>query len=198
MSVAEHGTEGGFGTGLRAKLQGDAQEPRSPGEAIAAAPPQIIETSELDMLRAELNASLAREQDLRLSLSDQMDTSGREVQLEQQLAEQSAAFDRRAAALAETEAKLDERERLMAERLAELDGLLEAKEEVTKAEARIAEREQLIDLKVRELKTGDDERAAAAAELKDKLEEITRREKELARAESRISIQPLRDLPIPP
>ena len=79
MSVAEHGTEGGFGTGLRRKLQGDTPEPRSPGEAIAASPPQIIETSELEMLRAELNASLAREQDLRLSLSDQMDTSGRDV-----------------------------------------------------------------------------------------------------------------------
>ena len=43
MSVAEHGTEGGFGTGLRAKLQSGETpaEPRSPAEAIAAAEPVI-------------------------------------------------------------------------------------------------------------------------------------------------------------
>ena len=107
MSVAENGTERGFGTGLRAKLQGDVAEPRSPGEAIAASPspPAILEIGELDQLRAELNASLAREQDLRLSLSDQMETSGRDMQVEQ-LAEQAGALDRRATALAETEATL--------------------------------------------------------------------------------------------
>jgi chromosome segregation ATPase len=187
MAVAEHGSmEGGFGSGLRAKLQGgDAAEPRSPGEAIAAAP--AVDETEAEALRAELNASLAREQGLRASLSDQIDTSGRELEMVQELAEQSAALDRRAAALAETEANLDERERMMAQRLMELDGLLEAKEEITKAEARIAEREQLIDLKVRELKTGDEDRAAAAAELKDSLEEIKKREKDLARAEAEIS-----------
>jgi len=100
--VAEHGTEGGFGTGLRAKLQSGETpaEPRSPAEAIAAAPPVIEETrtgaeseTEAEALRAELNASLAREQQLRSSLSDQLDTSGRDAQLEQQLAEQSAALD---------------------------------------------------------------------------------------------------------
>jgi len=38
MSVTEHGIEGGFGSGLRAKLEKkDQPEPRSPGEAIAAA-----------------------------------------------------------------------------------------------------------------------------------------------------------------
>ena len=42
--MAEHGTEGGFGTGLRAKLQsGEAPlEPRSPAEAIAAAEPAVV------------------------------------------------------------------------------------------------------------------------------------------------------------
>ena len=196
MAVAEHGTEGGFGTGLRAKLQSGETpaDPRSPAEAIAAAAPVIEETrtgaeseTEAEALRAELNASLAREQQLRSSLSDQVDTSGRDAQLEQQLAEQSAALDRRAAALAETQAEFDDRERRITERLAELDGLLEAKEELTKLEARLAEREQLVELKVHELKTGDEERAAAAAELKDKLSEIARREKDLAKAEARVS-----------
>src|SRR5439155_25942591 len=125
--------------------------------------------TEAEALRGELNASLAREQQLRSSLNDQVDASGRDEQFEQQLAEQSAGLDRRAAALAETQAELDERERRMSERLAELDGLLEAKEELTKLEARIAEREQVVELKVHELKVGDDERAAAATELKEKL-----------------------------
>jgi DNA repair exonuclease SbcCD ATPase subunit len=190
VAVAEHGTEGGFGTGLRAKLQsGDAEtppEPRSPAEAIAAAAPVVGET-EAEALRAELNASLARAQQLRSSLNDQTDASGREVQFEQQLAEQSAGLDRRAAALAETQAELDERERRMTERLAELDGLLEAKEELTKLEARLAEREQLVELKVHELKVGDAERAAAAVEVEGKLAKIAKRENDLAKAEARVS-----------
>ena len=96
--MAEHGTEGGFGTGLRAKLQSGETpvEPRSPAEAIAAAAPVFEEAApaaatapvnetEVEALRAELNASLAREQQLRSSLSDQMDTSARDAQVEQQL-----------------------------------------------------------------------------------------------------------------
>ncbi|HEX9379513.1 MAG TPA: hypothetical protein VF872_07970, partial [Gaiellaceae bacterium] len=188
--MAEHGTEGGFGTGLRAKLQSPGgetpSEPRSPAEAIAAAAPVLGET-EAEALRAELNASLAREQQLRSSLNDQVETSTRDGQLEQQLAEQSAGLDRRAAALAETEAELDERERRMTERLTELDGLLEAKEELTKLEARLAEREQLVELKVHELKVGDGERTAAAAEVEGKLAEIIKRENDLAKAEARVS-----------
>jgi DNA repair exonuclease SbcCD ATPase subunit len=187
--VAEHGTEGGFGTGLRAKLQSGETppEPRSPAEAIAAAAP-VIEETEAKALRAELTASLAREQQLRSSLSDQVDTSGRDQQIEQQLAEQSAGLDRRAAALAETQAELDEREGRISERLAELDGLLEAKEELTKLEARLAEREQLVELKVHELKAGDDERSAAATDLKEKLAEIAKREQALAGAEAKVSV----------
>ena len=75
----------------------------------------------------------------------------------------------------------------MAERLAELDGLLEEKEELTKLEARLAEREQLVELKTHELKTDDEKRAAKAAELKEKLDQIAKREKELAKAEARVS-----------
>ena len=199
MSVAEHGTEGGFGTGLRAKLQSGETpaEPRSPAEAIAAAAPVFeeaappatapVDETEVEALRAELNASLAREQQLRSSLSDHVDTSARDAQVEQQLAEQSAALDRRAEALAETQAELDDRERRISDRLAELDGLLEEKEELTKLEARVAEREQLVEQKVHELKVGDDERSAAAVELKEKLAEIKKREKAIAGAEERVS-----------
>ena len=57
MSVAaDHSkTEGGFGSGLRAKLAGKDEEPRSPAEAIAAADPATI--PDIELLRAELSAS---------------------------------------------------------------------------------------------------------------------------------------------
>src|SRR5438094_4108626 len=70
-------TEGGFGTGLRAKLEGggnpveEPPAPRSPSEAIAAATPS--DSSDVQALRAELSASLAREQELRTSLTDQLE-----------------------------------------------------------------------------------------------------------------------------
>src|SRR5437763_528118 len=61
--------EGGFGSGLRAKLAGQEEEPRSPAEAIAAADPA---SPDVELLRAELSASLAREQDLRASLHEKL------------------------------------------------------------------------------------------------------------------------------
>src|SRR5438094_1841979 len=177
--------EGGFGSGLRAKLAGGKEEePRSPAEAIAAADPTTL--PDLELLRAELSASLAREQDLRASLHESVEVSGREVRLEQDVAEQAAALDRRAAALTQTEADLEDRERQIAQRLAELDGALEEKERLAKLEAQIAEREQLVDLKVQELKQADAERGTAAKDWKHKLEDLTKREKELAHAEARI------------
>ena len=157
--MAEH--EGGFGSGLRAKLAKDQQseEPRSPAEAIAAA---ADGSPDVELLRQELSASLAREQALRGSLHEQVEVSGREVRLEQDVAGQAAALDRRAAALAATEAEFEERERQISQRLAELDVALEENERLATLEARISEREQMVDLKVQELKQADDQRAAEA------------------------------------
>ena len=182
--AADHSKmEGGFGSGLRAKLAGQEEEPRSPGEAIAAADPA---SPDIELLRAELSASLAREQNLRASLHEQVEVSGREVRLEQDVAGTAAALDRRAAALASTEAELEERERQIAQRLAELDGALEEKERLATLEARISEREQMVDLKIQELKQADDQRATEAKGWKEKVEDLTQREKELADAEARI------------
>ena len=175
--------EGGFGSGLRAKLAKEQEEPRSPAEAIAAA---AEDSPDVELLRSELTASLAREQGLRVSLHEQVEVSGREVRLEQDVASQLAGLDARASALAATEADLEERERQIAQRLAELDGALEEKEKLAKLETQISEREQLVDMKVHELKKADEERAQAAKEWKEKVEDLTRREKELAHAEARI------------
>src|SRR2546430_1766469 len=114
-----------------------------------------------------------------------IEVSGREQQFGQELAEQSASLERRASALADTEAELEEREQQISARLAELDGALEAKEEVARAEARIHEREQLLERKMREFKSGDEERAAAGKQLKEKLEDLAKRENEIAQSEAR-------------
>src|ERR671934_1059343 len=182
-------TERGFGTGLRAKLEGGSgggpEAPRSPGEAIAAAP--LLPDPDVQALRAELSASLAREQELRASLNEQVDAFGREVESAQDAAE----LDRRAAALSATEAELEDRERQVLERLEEVADtevrIRELEQEVAKTEARVQEREQLVELKVRELKTADGERATAAAELAEQIASIAEREKELARAEGAAS-----------
>jgi hypothetical protein len=98
-------TERGFGTGLRAKLTGtnaepEAPEPRSPAEAIAAAAP--VDTSDLEELRAELSAALAREHELRGSLNQQIDDFGRQAADSAVASERMVELDRRAAALSAT------------------------------------------------------------------------------------------------
>src|SRR5262249_33902060 len=151
--------EGGFGSGLRAKLQKESEEPGSPAEAIALADELW---PDVGLLRAELSASLAREQDLRSSLHEQVEVSGREVRLEQDVAAQAAGLDARAATLAATEAELEGRERQIAARLAELDGVLEEREKLARLEAQVAEGEQLGDLQGHEPQKGDEQRARGA------------------------------------
>jgi hypothetical protein len=110
-------TERGFGTGLRAKLSnggGAPEEPRSPGEAIkAAASPDVFE---VDALKAELSASLAREQELRASLTGHLDPTDAE-ELVREHGQRVAELDHRAATLSQTEAALEEREREVSDRL---------------------------------------------------------------------------------
>ena len=92
----EEATEGGFGTGLRRQLEAraamteavEAEAPRSPGEAVAAAAPSPpAGDTGVDELRAELDASLARELALRSSLDDKLEHSAREAQLDQRALE---------------------------------------------------------------------------------------------------------------
>jgi len=80
-------TEGGFGSGLRAKMEASraSEAPRSPGEAVVAATPAPPPNAGLDELRTELDAALAREHELRQSLSNQLDASTREVEFEQEV-----------------------------------------------------------------------------------------------------------------
>src|SRR5436309_908535 len=127
-----------------------AETPRSPGEPIAAAETLSSDPFEVEQLRAELSASLAREQELRTTL--QVDTALDET-MSQDVAAKLAELDHRASQLSETESALEEREQTIAQRFDELveteARLNELQEELTRAEARATEREQLVELKVR-------------------------------------------------
>src|SRR5919201_1806403 len=183
-------TERGFGTGLRAKLtaggepQAAAPTPRSPGEAIAAASsPQPFE---LEALRAELSAALAREQELRAALGESERRQGAE--LAHETAQRNSELDRRAAMLSATEAALEERERQLAARLDEIGErqtqLQELQDELARTDSRLGEREQLVEMKVRELKTADEERAKSAAQLAEQIAGIAAREQALRSTEA--------------
>src|SRR3990172_10166827 len=109
-------TEKGFGTGLRAQLE-RRREPTSKGtpppaaeEALAAArklvdtpPPENVNGSgsdaEVEAVRAELAASLTREQELRTTLADQLETREHELALDRELAARSVELDGKAARL---------------------------------------------------------------------------------------------------
>ena len=199
---AEETTEHGFGTGLRAQLEARAsaadtaarKAPRSPREAVAAAEPAppppaaaAADNAGADALRNELDASLAREQELRFSLKEQLDTSARELELEQEAARRAAELDRRAEELDLKEREFVAQDQRLDERLAEFeDGHVELerlREEVEATAARISDREQTVALKVRELKLADEQRSAATADLAQQVAAIAERERALGNVE---------------
>src|SRR5215216_6736776 len=113
--MAEHAhtseTETGFGTGLRAKLgrppEGDAEAQAPPPGDEGFAPPlpavNGVPDGDVEALRGELAAALARERDLQAVVVDleqtarsrtadfQVDTSGRSAELDERAARLAAA-----------------------------------------------------------------------------------------------------------
>ena len=123
-------TEKGFGTGLRAQLERrrdtvPVDAPPAPTDEELAAAQALAETptngggdgAQLEAVRAELAASLAREQDLRTALSDQLEAREHELDLDRDFATRAAELDGRAAKLAAAQANLEERERRFAAEL---------------------------------------------------------------------------------
>ena len=121
---AANDTEKGFGTGLRAQLERrraallEAQAESGADEAQAAAEIATEQngsaTTDIEAVREELAASLAREESLRAALSEGIVASERGLELDEQLAARAADLDGREAGLA------DLRDRLEADR-AELE-----------------------------------------------------------------------------
>src|SRR5215207_4726888 len=113
-------TETGFGTGLRAKLEGRDHDDRAGGNAVATAPlneagaPEAYGGSngDVEALRAEPAAALERERELRTELATQSVVPSADFSpLEAELKTRAAEFEARAALLAASEAELEERER---------------------------------------------------------------------------------------
>ena len=128
-------TEKGFGTGLRAQLAKKKSEAPPAATPTAAAPAAMVEphvehataglpddgaaAAEIEALRAELGAALAREQELRGSLSRQIETVERGESREK-LAEREAELVQKAGELSAAGDALDERERRLVEQEREL------------------------------------------------------------------------------
>src|ERR671938_840566 len=194
--VAE--TEKGFGTGLRAQLERrretaagkgglKAVNPDASG-SVPAAPAIDISDADLDALRDELAASLAREEQLRGALSEQVAAHERELSPQQDLAARQAELDERAGRLSAFEAALEERERHLTEQVEALElerrRLVEESNELAAVQAPTVAREQHGKAKLPELTSADDERARAAQDLAKQANAIAAREKKVERAEA--------------
>src|SRR2546421_10035732 len=194
--VAE--TEKGFGTGLRAQLERRRETAAGKGGlkvanpdasgSVPAAPAIDISDADLDALRDELAASLAREEQLRGALSEQVAAHDRELSPQHDLAARQAELDERAGRLSAFEVALEERERHVAEQVEALElerrRLVDESNELAGLQAQTAEREQHVQAKLRELTSADDQRARAAEDLGQQANAIAARDKKVARAEA--------------
>src|SRR5215210_8501511 len=125
-------TERGFGTGLRAQLQ-RRQEPATAGEGAVRSETPIVrvdlyatapaslstngsdaEQGDVEHLRGELAAALAREQDLRQALGEQVEAYERKLSDDHLAAKQAAELDDHGARLAQIEEDVAQRERALA------------------------------------------------------------------------------------
>ena len=170
-------TEKGFGTGLRAQLQrrrDDAQveldaskEAFTAAKAVATAPSSANGNgdghAELETVRAELAASLAREQDLRAFLTDQIEARERELEVDHELSARAADVDAKLSKLDAAELELETREHSVAAQVEALEKerkeVAAAREELDATRARVDGKETLtsdlqeeLDQKLRDLK----------------------------------------------
>lgn len=196
-----HETESGFGTGLRAQLarlqESEAEPAAEPAvteaeEALAvivdlASEPEPApeEPEEVSSLRAELEAALARERDLKETIEHHVEAHERELANSRDLALREAEVEQALARLETAQAELDEqkllvtieREQFETQR-AEIAGL---RTELVAEKARVDELAVQTDLRTAELVSADRERAQASSQIAHQLASIAERERELKR-----------------
>ena len=121
MAAAEHDTEHGFGTGLRAQLERRRESEETPAEPAVTDAPEPLPVAEvvdlpdhapaeLDALRRDISEALTREQEARAELADLRGRLEQDVSAVQALSLRSAEVDQRAARLAAHQAELEKRE----------------------------------------------------------------------------------------
>jgi DNA repair exonuclease SbcCD ATPase subunit len=205
-------TEHGFGTGLRAQLQrkqsepeateGEVTEPQAETEAHEAEREEqfveqdrafddhvnvIVQASvpELAEIRAELEAALRREQEVRDALQHQIEAREHELEAARDLALREAETEQSAARVAAREAELERREQLLTDQLDQVANerreLNLHRTELVAEEARLAELGIHVDSMHADIESADHERAQAAADLARQLGMIAERERELKR-----------------
>ncbi len=184
-------TETGFGSGLRAQIRRKHEpqadlvlEPEVAPEpdlfqSFTAEPEPVHEPEpEADFTRVELDAALAREQQLRDELEQQVSTDRDLAVRETELAQQTGRLDSLRAELEEQQLlariQLDQVETERAE-------LAAARSELVAEEARLTELASHVDERAHQLESADSEQAQASAHLAQQLAGIAERERELKR-----------------
>src|SRR4051812_5297478 len=165
------GTQGGFGTGLRALIA-----ERGSGEGAPPVPPPVapppravvpVPSGDAAPLHEELRASMAREQDLRTALAEQVDAYERKLAHERDSARHAVDLTERSEKLEAIESQLQQRERRVANERKTID---EGRKRLAVAEQR-----------ANEARAAAEAQARQAAELQQRLEE---RERGMARREA--------------
>src|SRR4051812_2643108 len=165
------GTQGGFGTGLRALIA-----ERGSGEGAPPVPPPVapppravvpVPSGDAAPLHEELRASMVREQDLRTALTEQVDAYERKLAHERDSARHAVDLTERSERLEAIEAQLQQRERSLANDRKTID---EGRKRLALAEER-----------ANEARAAAEQQGRQTAELRQQLEE---RERALSRRES--------------
>jgi DNA repair exonuclease SbcCD ATPase subunit len=209
--------EKGFGTGLRAQLEekrgkkeaaaeeaslAAAQPPAGAASAAEPARPKLEVAPPLppldlsydanfEALRAELTAALAREQDLRTTLEEQVEAYERGLNADRDFALREAELEGRIARANASEQAFVDRERTIAKKFETLEAeerrFAALKSELTTRQARLEEREQQAEAKLRELTDAERERAKAGADVSKQAAAIADREKKLGKSEAQLA-----------
>jgi septal ring factor EnvC (AmiA/AmiB activator) len=193
-------TETGFGTGLRAKLEGRPDhDGRTGGNVVATAPLEEVgapaaygePNGDVQALRAELAAALARERDLRTELATQNVLATPDLSpLEAELRTRGAELDARAARLGASETEIEERERRVSEQVAmvrtEKERLSEIENRVVGQDALSAEREVHVEAKLRELKDAEREQERLQSHVQKQASTLAAQEAKFAKREAAV------------
>jgi chromosome segregation ATPase len=156
-------------------------EPEPQLEAVDPSP-------DLEALRAELAASLKREQELRATLADQVEAYERGLDHDKSLAMREAELEQRAARLTATAGDLDRRQRLVSQREKAVESdegrLQQLQRELQVGQSRLAEQQSDAERRRRELAEAEKEHAKSSSELAKGAAGLEEREKRLSRQES--------------
>ncbi len=194
-----HETETGFGSGLRAQLERkqvveeplvtEAELPATSIEPIGDVVQLVVEAppvaAELTAVQTELEAAIRREQELREALQHQVEAYERELAAERDLAVREAEFEQRAARLETARVELEEQQVVLRIQSDQIESdrleLVTKRTELVSEEARVTQLATHIDLRSHDLRSDDQERAQAEAQIAQQLAGIGERERELKR-----------------